>query len=167
MEDMVNLKDIIQKLKLVIFDVDGVFTNGSIYLSDDGRETMKFSRIDGRGIRLLKQQGFKTAVITSEETYIVKLRMEKLKIDEIYMGILSKIMIYNQLKKKFKLTDENICYLGDDTNDLEILKMVGFPCCPKNAQEIVKQNSKYISEYKGGNGFVRDVCNLIIENVQD
>ncbi len=163
---MVNLKAIIQKLTLVIFDIDGVFTNGSIYLNEDGGEMMKFSRIDGRGIRLLKKQGFKTVVITSEETSIVKFRMEKLKIDEIYMGIHSKIMIYNQLKNKFKLTDENICYLGDDTNDLEIMKIVGLPCCPKNAQEIVKQNSKYISNFKGGKGFVRDVCNLIIENVQ-
>lgn len=163
---MVNLKAIIQELKLVIFDVDGVFTNGSVYLSEDGKEMMKFSRIDGRGIKLLKQQGFKTAVITSEDTYIVKFRMEKLKIDEIYMGILDKSMIYNQLKKKFKLSDENICYLGDDTNDLEILKIVGLSCSPKNAQEIVKQNSKYVSEYKGGKGFVRDVCNLIVENIQ-
>jgi len=164
---MISLKDIIQKLNLVIFDVDGVFTNGSIYLSEDGKEMMKFSRIDGRGIRLLREQGFKTAVITSEETPIVKFRMEKLKIDEIYMGILNKITIYNQLKKKYNLDDENICYLGDDTNDLEILKIVGLSCCPKNAQNIVKKISKYISDYKGGEGFVRDVCNLIIENYQD
>ena len=161
---MDNLKEIIKKLKLVIFDVDGVFTDGSVYLSEDGKEMMKFSRIDGRGIRLLRQQGLKTAVITSEETNIVKFRMEKLEIDEIYMGISNKIKIYNILKEKYNLTNENICYLGDDTNDLEILKVVGLSCCPKNAQNIVKSISEYVSDYKGGKGFVRDVCNLIIEN---
>ena len=162
---MPNLKEIIKKLKLVIFDVDGVFTNGSIYLNEDGKEMIKFSRIDGRGIRLLKGKGLKTAVITSEETSIVKIRMEKLNIDEIYTGILNKLKIYNELKKNYNLHDENICYLGDDTNDFEILKIVGLSCCPKNAQNIVKQISKYISDYKGGKGFVRDVCNLLIDNL--
>ncbi len=160
---MLNLKNIIQRLKLVIFDVDGVFTNGAVYLSEDGTESMKFSRIDGRGIRLLREKGLKTAIITTEDTSIVENRMKKLKIDDIYTGIVNKITIYNKLKKKFNLDDENICYLGDDTNDLAILKIVGLSCCPKNAQDLVKQNSKYISEYKGGKGFVRDVCNLIIE----
>ena len=165
--NMNNIKDIIQKLKLIIFDVDGVFTDGSIYLSEEGIEMMKFSRIDGRGIRLLKEKGLKTAVITSEDTTIVENRMKKLKIDDVFTGIINKITIYNKLKKKFNLEDENICYLGDDTNDLAILKIVGLSCCPKNAQNIVKQNSKYLSEYKGGGGFVRDVCNLIIEYFQD
>lgn len=164
---MVNLKESIKKIKLVIFDVDGVFTNGSVYVNEMGKEMMAFSRIDGRGISLLRQQGIKTAVITSEETTIVKFRMQKLKIDEIHMGILNKISIYNKLKKKYNLLDENICYLGDDTNDLEVLKIVGLSCCPKNAQKIVKEISKYISDFKGGKGFVRDVCNLIIENFQD
>ena len=164
---MVNLKNIIQKLKLVIFDVDGVFTNGAVYLSQDGVESMKFSRIDGRGIRLLKEKGLKTAVITSEDTPIVDIRMVKLRIDDIFIGIDNKITIYNELKKKYNLEDENICYLGDDTNDLAILKIVGLSCCPKNAQNLVKKNSKYLSEYKGGRGFVIDVFNLIIEYFQD
>lgn len=164
---MDNLKEIIKRIKLVIFDVDGVFTNGSVYVSEMGKEMMKFSRIDGRGVGLLRQQGIKTAVITSEETPIVKFRMQKLKIDEIQMGIVNKISIYNNIKEKFNLIDENICYLGDDTNDLEVLKIVGLSCCPKNAQKRVKEISKYISDYKGGKGFVRDVCNLIIENLQN
>ena len=164
---MVNLKEMIQKLKLVIFDVDGVFTDGSVYVNEDGKELMKFSRIDGRGIRLLRQQGLKTAVITSEETSIVKFRMEKLEIDDIYMGISNKIKIYNKLKEKYNLADESICYLGDDTNDLEILKIVGLSCCPKNAQNIVKSTSEYVSDYEGGNGFIRDVCNLIIQKLKE
>ncbi len=162
---MNDLKKIIKELKLIIFDVDGVFTDGSVFLSENGKEMLKFSRIDGRGISLIRQKDFKTAVITSEDSEIVKLRMNKLKIDNIFVGIKDKMNIYNELKSKYSLNDNNICFLGDDTQDLEILKIVGFSCCPSNAQRIVKEHSIYKSSFKGGEGFVRDVCNLILENL--
>jgi len=156
------LKDIIRKIKLVIFDVDGVFTDGSVYLNKDGSELMKFSRIDGKGIELLRNAGFKTAVITSENSEIVQIRMNKLMIDDIFINIKKKLAVFNILKEKYSLEHQNICYLGDDIQDLEILKIVGFSCCPSNAQQIVKENSIYISPFQGGDGFVRDVCNLIL-----
>lgn len=161
---MVELSEIIKKLKLIIFDVDGVFTDGCVYLDEDGKELLKFSRIDGRGLYLLRQKEFKTAVISSEDSKIVRIRMEKLKIENIFLGIVNKMQIYNQLKEKYSLEDENICYLGDDTQDLEILEIVGLSCCPKNAQKEIKDISIYKSDFKGGKGFVRDICNLIIDN---
>ena len=91
---MSNLKEIIQNLKLVIFDVDGVFTDGSVYVDINCNEMLKFSRIDGRGIYLLRQTGLKTAVITSEDSEIVKARMKKLKIDEIFVNIKDKLKLY-------------------------------------------------------------------------
>lgn len=160
-----KIKEIIKELKLIIFDVDGVFTDGSVYLDNNGNETLKFSRIDGKGIELIRSKGFKTVVISSENSEIIKMRMKKLKIDDIFINVQDKIEVYNQLKAKYDLGDRNICYLGDDIQDLEILKIVGFSCCPINAQQIVKENSKYISLLKGGNGFVRDVCNLILRYV--
>jgi len=156
-------KKIIKDLKLIIFDVDGVFTDGSVYLDNKNNESLRFSRIDGKGIELLCKKGFDLAVITSENSEIVKLRMEKLKIRDIFIGIKDKIKIYNELKKKYRLEDKNICFLGDDIQDLNILKIVGFSCCPINAQRVVKENSVYNSPFKGGEGFVRDVCNLILE----
>jgi len=155
------------KIKLLILDVDGVLTDGSVYVDRNGNEMLKFSRIDGRGIYLLKEKGLKTAVITSEDSEIVKARMKKLRIDEIYVNIEDKIKVYNEIKKKQSLEDKNICFLADDTQDLEVLKLVGLSCCPLNAQKIVKEHSIYKSPFKGGKGFVRDVCNLIIENLQE
>ncbi|MHA1252287.1 MAG: HAD hydrolase family protein, partial [Candidatus Helarchaeota archaeon] len=85
--------------------------------------------------------------------------------NNIYLGVKNKFQIYSYLKERYSLKDEEICYLGDDIQDLDILKVVGLSCCPDNAQEIVKDNCIYVSPYKGGKGFVRDVCNLILENV--
>ena len=158
-------KKIIKDLKLIIFDVDGVFTDGSVYLDNKNNESLRFSRIDGKGIELLRKKGFDLAVITSENSEIVKSRMEKLKIKDIFIDIKDKIKIYNELKEKYNLEDKNICFLGDDIQDLNILKIVGFSCCPINAQRVVKENSIYNSPFKGGEGFVRDVCNLILENL--
>lgn len=161
----VDLKKIVKELKLIIFDIDGVFTDGSIYLDENNNETLKFSRIDGKGIELLRKNQFRLAVITSENSEIVKMRMEKLKIEDIFIGIKNKIKIYCELKEKYELEDKNICFLGDDIQDLEILKKVGLSCCPQNAQQIIKEISLYKSPFKGGDGFVRDVCNLILRNL--
>lgn len=161
---MVNFKEITKELKLIIFDVDGVFTDGSFYLDEKGKEMLKFSRIDGKGVELLRKEGFKTAVISSEDSVISKIRMKKLKIDNIFIGVQDKKKVYDELKEIYRLDDKNICYLGDDIQDLEILTVVGFSCCPKNAQKIIKENSHYKSPFNGGEGFVRDVCNLILDN---
>lgn len=162
-----GLKKITTLLKLIIFDVDGVFTDGSVYLDEEGKESLKFSRIDGKGIELLIKSGFKTTVITSEDSQIVRSRMKKLKIHEIFTNIKDKLKIYELLKKKFSLIDENICFLGDDIQDLHIMKKVGFSCCPANAQNVIKDISHYISPLKGGEGFIRDVSNIILESLSD
>lgn len=159
-----TFKSFIERLKLIIFDVDGVFTDGSVYLNKKGDELLKFSRIDGKGIELLRNFGLKTAVITSEDSEIIKLRMDKLNINDIFIGIKDKTKIYTQLKEKYSLQDQDICYLGDDIQDLDIIRKVGFSSCPNNAQQIIKDSVVYISPFYGGYGFIRDVCNLIIEN---
>ena len=149
-------------IKMVIFDVDGVFTDGSIYLYENGKEMLQFSRIDGKGIELLRNHGVHTAVITSENSQIVKQRMIKLKIDEIFIGIKEKSSIYEMLKEKYSLTDKEICFCGDDIQDLELIKKAGLSCCPQNAQESVAEVCDYRSPFEGGHGFVRDVCNKIV-----
>lgn len=158
-----DLKESIKKLKMIIFDADGVFTDGSVYINSEGKEFLRFSRIDGRGIFLIKNLGLKTVLLSGEDSIILNKRMEKLRIDEIYTGINNKLIVYNKLKQKYSIEDENICFLADDTQDLDVLKLVGFSCCPENAQESVKRYSKYVSSFKGGKGFIRDVCNLIIK----
>jgi N-acylneuraminate cytidylyltransferase len=154
----------LKKIKLAIFDVDGVFTEGSVYLDGQGNELMKFSRIDGKGIELLKNTGVAIAIITSEDTKIVEKRMKKLKIDHVYIGVKDKLSIYESLKEMLSLTDQNIAYCGDDINDTEIIEKAGFTACPMNAVTVIKRKCHYISSYRGGAGFVREICDMIIKS---
>ncbi|UCG02601.1 MAG: HAD hydrolase family protein [Candidatus Heimdallarchaeota archaeon] len=169
---MKNIKEIslepfeaIKKVKMAIFDVDGIFTDGCVYVDSKGRELIKFSRIDGKGIELLIEAGIHIGVISSEASDVVKFRMGKLNISEVYLGIKNKLEIYNRIKEKFHLTDKEICYCGDDLQDIPVLRQCGFSCCPKNAQDEVKNICDYISEYEGGRGFVRDICNKILSAI--
>jgi len=157
-----NEKIDVSNVKMVIFDVDGVFTDGSVYLDKDGKENLRFSRIDGKGIELLRNAGFIVSVISSEDSDIVRKRMEKLKIKEIYLGIRNKLKIYKNLKNKYDLYDKNVAFCGDDVQDIPVLEKVGLRCCPLNAQEEVKKICHFKSDLKGGEGFVRDVANLIL-----
>ena len=152
----------LRKIKMVIFDVDGIFTDGNVYVDSGGRELIKFSRIDGKGIELLIKAGIHIGVISSEASDAVKYRMNKLNISEVHLGIKNKLEIYNRIKEKYHLSDQEICYCGDDIQDIPVLKQCGFSCCPKNAQTEVKHICDYISEYEGGSGFVREICNKIL-----
>jgi len=154
----------LKKIKLAIFDVDGVFTDGSVYLDEQGNELLKFSRIDGKGIELLKNAGVTIAIITSEDTKIVEKRMNKLKICHIHIGIKDKLSVYESLKERLSLTDEETAYCGDDINDIDIIEKAGFTACPKNAVKAIKKKCNYISPYRGGAGFVRDICDMIIKS---
>ena len=152
----------IKNIKMVIFDVDGVFTDGSVYVNENGNEMLKFSRIDGKGIELLKENSFIIAVISSEKSSIIEKRMLKLGINELYLGVIEKDEIYEELKNKHSLRDINICFCGDDIQDLELIKKAGFSCCPKNAQRSIKSTVDYESNLSGGKGFVREICNLLV-----
>jgi len=158
--------DDIKKVRMAIFDVDGIFTDGSVYVDSKGRELIKFSRIDGKGIEMLKEAGIHIGVISSEASDAVKFRMNKLSIFEVHLGIKNKLEIYNSIKEKYHLSDQEICYCGDDIQDIPVLKQCGFSCCPKNAQNEVKKICDYISEYKGGSGFIREICNIILSAIK-
>jgi len=151
-----------ENIKFVIMDVDGVLTDGSVYVNNKGNEILKFSRIDGKGIELLQENNILTGVISQEDASAVKHRMKKLKIDFISLGIKNKIDIYTKWKKDLNLEDNQICVCGDDISDLLILKQAGFSCAPENAISEVKSNVDYVSKFKGGEGFIRDVCNIIL-----
>jgi YrbI family 3-deoxy-D-manno-octulosonate 8-phosphate phosphatase len=154
----------LDKIQMVIFDVDGVLTDASVYLDEQGNEMLKFSRIDGKGIELLQEVGMKVAVITSENSKIVMERMKKLNINHVYVGVRNKGIVYESLKKELGVIDEEIAYCGDDLGDLPVLKKVGFAACPKNAAPDVLNECHYISPYIGGSGFARDVCNLLLNS---
>ncbi|MEK6900683.1 MAG: HAD-IIIA family hydrolase, partial [Nanoarchaeota archaeon] len=152
----------VKVIKMVLFDCDGILTDGSVYLDNEGKEMLRFSRIDGHGIGLLNKEGYKLGIISSENSEIIRKRAEKLNIPEVFLGIKDKLVVYEELKEKYGLKDEEICYCGDDLSDVEILKKVGWSCCPSNSQKEVKEVCNLVSEFKGGNGFVRQISNLLL-----
>ncbi|MHA1275223.1 MAG: cytidylyltransferase domain-containing protein [Promethearchaeota archaeon] len=145
----------LKEIKLVIFDVDGVMTDGSVLVNSKGEEFLRFSRIDGKGIQLLHEAGFMTAVMTSE----------KLNIPFVFINVKDKTAQLEKLKQKLGLENEEICFLGDDIQDLDVMEKVAFSCCPRNAQQKIKDRASYVSPFKGGKGFVRDVCNLLLSHI--
>lgn len=145
-------------------DVDGTLTDGKVYLGNNGEELKSFNVRDGLGIKLIAKHNIKTAIITGRESEIVANRAKELDIKEVYQGIDNKKRIYYDLKKKYNLLNKDIAYVGDDLNDLELLKVVGLSLTVNDAVKEVKKNCDFISSKNGGEGAVRDIIDLIIKS---
>ncbi|MCK9244710.1 MAG: HAD hydrolase family protein [Candidatus Marinimicrobia bacterium] len=159
-----NLKERLLKIRLLIADVDGVFTNGALYIGADGLEFKRFHVRDGAGISLLKAVNFPVAVISGRNSAATKARMKELGLEDVlYQGHLAKLEPYEEIKKRFNLDDEEIIYIGDDVIDVPLLKRVGLPVAVANALPEVKQHALYITKLNGGDGAVREVIDLVLE----
>ena len=152
-----------KNIKLVIVDVDGVLTDGTIYLDSHGCETKAFHVLDGTGISYLHRVGIKTAIISGRNCDAVTHRAKELDIEDVYQGAKNKIDAYKEILEKYALRDEEVCYIGDDLIDLPILYRVGFPVAVANAAPLVKQHSVYITKARGGQGAVREVAEKILK----
>lgn len=156
-----------QNIKIVITDSDGVLTDTGVYYSERGEEMKRFSIRDGMGVERLREiAGVETAIVTGELSGSVKKRAEKLMIKELHLGVKDKKQVLNDIISRRNLTIENVAYIGDDTNDLEVLKMAGFSACPADAVIQIKQVVDYITENRGGFGAFRDFAELIIASKQ-
>ena len=151
----------LKKIKLLITDVDGVMTDCGMYYSESGDEFKKFNTRDGMAIQLLREHGIKTAIITRENTKIVERRAQKLNIDYLFQGIDDKLVTLEYLKKECSFDYSEIAYIGDDINDLSILKKVGFSFCPNDAVDDVKKVCIAIAKQNGGNGVIREFYELM------
>ena len=151
------------KIKLLAIDVDGVLTDGGMYYSHSGEELKKFNTRDGMGIAMLQKKGLVVALITGEKSKIVMRRAKKLRIKEVYLGIEDKLEIVKKLCKKYKVSESEVAYIGDDVNDICIMKEVGLSIAVADATESVKTCADYITKARGGNGAVREVCDLILK----
>ena len=160
----IQLKSISKKIKLVISDVDGVLTDGSMYYSIRGEIMKKFHTHDGMGVELLLKNNIYTILMTKEKSQIVKKRALKIKIKETFLGVQEKEKLLDNLCLKFDLKPENIAYIGDDLNDLKIMKLVGLSASPNNGISGVKKIANYLCEKNGGNGAFREFADLIIHN---
>ena len=153
------------KIKLFLSDVDGVMTDAGMYYSENGDELKKFNTHDGLGFRLLKEKGIKTGIITSEETKIVERRFKKLQIDYLYQGQKygGKLAAAKDICEKENIKLNETAYIGDDVNCLELLSNVGFPACPADAVDEIKNiDGITILKTKGGKGAIREYVNKIL-----
>jgi len=162
-----TMRDIkFNKIKCVLSDSDGVLTDGGMYYSENGDELKKFNTKDGKGFELLRKKGYITGIITGENINLVKRRAEKLQLEEVFLGIKDKLQVLDEICDKYDLKYENIAYIGDDINDLEVMEKVGFSCAVNNALQSVKDVSDYVTTIDGGNGAVREVIEFILENCE-
>ena len=159
------MQDILEKaskIQLVIFDVDGVLTDGSLFYGDDGQEYKAFNSKDGHGMVMLRNSGLKIGIITGRTSNVVKIRMESLGIKHVYQGQKDKIPAYEQLKAELGLDDEQIAYVGDDIVDLPVMLRVGLSIAVADSHELVCEKADWTTRAAGGRGAAREVCELLM-----
>lgn len=156
-----------KKIKLVAFDVDGVMTDESLIFDENGVEYKKFNAKDGQGIVMLNNSGFKTAIITARLNGTVRVRFDILKMTDLFEGQKNKEEALDELVKKYDLDYSEVAYMGDDLPDIGVIKKAGIGACPENASSEVKYFADYITKKSGGNGAVREFCDLLLKNVED
>ncbi len=160
------MKDILAKaaqIKLVVFDVDGVLTDGSLFIGDDGQEYKAFHSRDGLGMKLLRKSGVEIGIITARTSEVVKHRMESLDIKHVYQGQLEKLPALEELLAKLGLSFEQTAYVGDDIVDLPVMRQVGLAIAVQDAHPLAKQHAHWQTPHGGGRGAARDVCELIMQ----
>jgi 3-deoxy-D-manno-octulosonate 8-phosphate phosphatase (KDO 8-P phosphatase) len=160
------MQDILEKaarIRLVIFDVDGVLTDGSLFLGDDGQEYKAFNSRDGHGMKMLQENGVVIAVITGRTSKVVSLRMASLGIEHVYQGARDKAPAYVELRTRLGLDDAQIAYVGDDVVDLPVMRRVGLAIAVQDAHALVKKHAHWQTPSRGGRGAARDVCELLME----
>ena len=150
-------------VQLLLLDVDGVLTDGSITYGSGDLETKSFNTQDGLGIRLLQESGVAVGIITARTSEAVTRRVRDLHISQVYQGKSDKLIVFEEILKQTGLRPPQTAYMGDDWMDLPILNRVGFAAAPANAVVEIKQRVHYTTERPGGRGAVREICDLILE----
>ncbi len=159
-----DIARIANNIKLLILDVDGVLTDGSIILDNIENEFKSFHVRDGHGIKMLLRAGIDVAFITGRESKVVERRARELGIKEIYQKSFDKLAVYLLLTEKYSLLDEEVAYIGDDIVDIPVMKRVGLPITVCDAENEVRKYSLMVTKHGGGRGAVREVANLILSS---
>lgn len=152
----------IKNLKCVLFDVDGVLTDGTIYRMADGTEIRRFSVIDGHGISMLRECGIIVGVVSRENSKIIKDRMEKLKLDEIHIGAKNKFSVLSEIRARRNIPDGGLAFMGDDLPDLEAFRASDLKISLSSGHQKVIDAADIVIEKNGGNGAARDFCEMVI-----
>lgn len=157
------VEELAKKIKLLILDVDGVLTDSRIIYDNCGNEMKCFSVYDGFGMMLLSKTSIKAVIITAKDSRVVRRRARDMHILNVFSNH-NKLEVYERVIKKFKVKDENVCFIGDDIIDLPIMKRAGLSAAPQNAVEEVKKIAHYITKKEGGKGAVRELIELILKS---
>lgn len=157
-----NFKEELTSIKAFVFDVDGVFTNGTLYLLPGGEQARQMNIRDGFAVKYAVEQGYNIAIITGGDDEPVRWRFNRLGIDNIYLPSTDKVADFHHFVKKYNLDPAKVLYMGDDIPDFSVMKQTGIPTCPADADTEIRQISNYISDKKGGKGCVRDVIEQVL-----
>ena len=164
MRDTKRLARKLQRIKLLLLDVDGVLTDGGIYYSASGAEMKRFNAHDGYGVVRAREHGLKLGIISGRQTPIVDVRAKELQISDLVQGATDKVAAMEELRVRHGLTAEEVAFIGDDLFDLPLLNVVGFSVAPMNALPEVRRSVDYVTTLPGGNGAVRELIDLIIKH---
>ena len=159
---MANLNEKAKKIKLMGTDIDGVWTDSKMYVTPEGEWMKAFSTYDGMATAMLKEKGIIVAILTGENSDVVIARSEKLQIDEVYVDEHEKLKRLIYLTKKYDITMDEVAYIGDDVNDLEVLKAVGFSALAGNSPIQDQFTPDYVTTRHGGNGAFREFADIIL-----
>lgn len=160
---MQDIQEKAASIRLIVFDVDGVLTDGSLFIGDDGQEYKAFNSKDGHGMVMLQQSGVEIAIITGRTSEVVRIRMAGLGIQRVYQGKREKLPAYEELKQLSGFSDQQIAYVGDDVVDLPVMTKVGFAIAVQDAHPLAKQHAHWVTPSGGGRGAGREVCELIMD----
>ncbi len=158
----ISYKQLLAQINTLIFDVDGVLTNGMVTIMPDGELVRHMNIKDGYALKAAIDKGLNVCIISGGKNEGVRTRLANLGIKDIYLGAHDKIKQYKELVKKYELKPKNVLYMGDDIPDYPVMELVGLPCCPNDAAPEIQGISKYISYKKGGEGCVRDIIEQIL-----
>lgn len=153
----------LQAIKLIIFDIDGVMTDGGIYFTEQGETMKRFNANDGIGLKLIQHMGYEIVIISGRQSACLERRLLDLGIQNHFLGKSIKVESYFSCLEAFKIMPEQVAYMGDDINDLPVLEKVGFAACPNNAVSDVKAAVDWVSQANGGHGAVREFCELLLK----
>lgn len=158
-----SYKEIMPQITTFIFDVDGVLTDGTVYVFENGELVRHMNIKDGYALKTAVDAGFNVCIISGGSNEGVRTRLKKLGLKDIYLGAHNKVEQYYEIMDMYDLNPENILYMGDDIPDYPVMEKVGLPCCPKDAAPEIQHISRYISHKNGGKGCARDVIEQVLK----
>jgi 3-deoxy-D-manno-octulosonate 8-phosphate phosphatase (KDO 8-P phosphatase) len=158
-----NVLELFKKITTFVFDVDGVMTDGTVLLLENGLQARQMNIKDGLALQMALKNGYRVMIISGGTSEPVIRRLQYLGIEEIHLGLKDKLKFFDGIREQYELEWDQILYMGDDLPDLPVLEKAGLSCCPNDAVAEVKEVSKYISPHEGGKGCVRDVIEKVLK----